>query len=364
MQAIQVAQKDKKQFAVFRSSNILANNFLPLSEALSVSGGMVIKFTFGVFFLIFSGLVWSQAGEPSTQFTEDQKTSILISKVESRDVNRTTSGIENEISITKDIVHILFFLSMATIGILSYRQAKKTVFSPIKTEIFKYQLQSFEEVISHFQNKSEMDLLSDMDMKSVLDINCFELFCSYVDTFFDGQIKIDEKYKEEKRILRKGAIISADFAAENLEIIGPGTTSNSKSSNNQKEKIDDPAKKLAQWNNRKYGLIHFTENYKIATDKMKKFQSSPLLPSQLKLLINEYSILMHESLSAVGDAVEEASKQMPINYPTSDVLNNFSHAWLSNIYNKKRPNLEPKANEILEFINKYLGIDELASKNA
>ena len=29
-------KQDKKQFAVFRASNILANNFLPLSEALAV----------------------------------------------------------------------------------------------------------------------------------------------------------------------------------------------------------------------------------------------------------------------------------------------------------------------------------------
>jgi hypothetical protein len=326
---------------------------------------MVLKFTFGMIFLLFSVIAFGQSAVQSPQAKENQKAPIQVNEVKQHDAYRETGNIETGINITKDITHILFFISMATIGVLSYRQAKKTVFSPIKTEIFKYQLQSFEEVISHFQNKSEMDLLDDMDMKTVVDINCFELFCSYVGTFFDGQMEIDEKYKEEKRKLYKGAIVSAEFAAEHFEVVGPESKSKSKTkTNNKKEKINDPALKLAQWNDRKYGLIHYTENYSAATSEIERFQNSPLLPSQLKSLLKDYALLMHESLSAVGDAIEEAGKQMPVNYPNPDALKGSGDAWLSNIYNDKRPKLEPKAKEILDFINTYLGIDSLANVNA
>jgi len=324
---------------------------------------MVLKFTFGILFLIFSVFAVGQSSVQPPQVKENQKEPTQFNEVKQQDAFEDTGNIEAGINITKDITHILFFISMATIGVLSYRQARKTVFSPIKTEIFKYQLQSFEEVISHFQNKSEMDLLDDMDMKTVVDINCFELFCSYVGTFFDGQMEIDEKYREEKRKLYKGAIVSAEFAAEHFEIIGPESKAESKT-NSKKEKINDPALKLAQWNDRKYGLIHYTENYSAATSEIERFQNSPLLPSQLKSLLKEYALLMHESLSAVGEAIEEAGKQMPVNYPNPDALKGFGDAWLSNIYNDKRPKLEPKAKEILDFINTYLGIDSLANVNA
>jgi len=320
----------------------------------------VFKYIFGVLFLILSCLVWGQSDVLTTQGKELTENSVLTANESSVDY---TVSIKNGINITKDITHILFFISMATIGVLSYRQAKKTVFSPIKTEIFKYQLQSFEEVISHFQNKSEMDLLDDMDMKTVVDINCFDLFSNYVDTFFDDQMKIDDEFKEEKRKLRKGAIVSVEFVAENFELIGPETKAKKKP-NNRKEPINDPALKLAQWNDMKYGLIHFTEKYIAAKNEIERFQKSPLLPSTLKLLLKDYSLLMHESLLAVGEAIEDAAKQMPVSYPNTDALKGFGDGWLSNIYNQKRPELEPKANEILECINQYLGIDNLANENA
>jgi hypothetical protein len=51
-------------------------------------------------------------------------------------------GMMQEVAIVKDIVNILFFLTVGTIGILSYLQAKKTIFTPLKTEIIKYQLKA------------------------------------------------------------------------------------------------------------------------------------------------------------------------------------------------------------------------------
>jgi len=302
------------------------------------------------------------SGQDSIQEINDVSNQIKRELNKTNDSINRPSSITSGINITKDITHILFFLSMATIGILSYRQAKKTVFSPIKTEIFKCQLQSFEEVIAHFQNKSEMNLIDDMDMRSVVDVNCFELFYSYVQTFFDGEMEIDEAYIKEKRKMSKGGIMSAEFAAENLQVIGPDNQKN-KVAKSSKAGANDPALKLAQWNDRKYGMIQFTAKYKEAVDEIERYQNSPLLPSGLKVLLQDYSKLMHEALTAVGEAMEEAGKQMPVNYPNRDSLIGFGDSWLSNIYNKKRPKLEPKALEILDYINKYLGIDSLAIEN-
>lgn len=319
----------------------------------------MFKSSIAVTLLICSFFV---SGQDAKQETKDVSIQTKQELSKTNDSNNQPSTIASGINLTKDITHILFFLSMATIGILSYRQARKTVFSPIKTEIFKYQLQSFQEVISHFQNKSEVSLIDDMDMKSVVDINCFELFYDYVQTFFDGEMEIDEAYIKEKRKMSKGGIMSAEFAAENLQVIGPDSQKN-KNAKSYKVETNDPALKLAQWNDRKYGMIHFTAKYREAVDEIERYQNSPLLPSGLKLLLQDYSQLMHKALTAVGEAMEEAGKQMPVNYPNKDSLVGFGDSWLSNIYNRKRPKLEPKALEILDYINTYLGIDSLANEN-
>ena len=41
----------------------------------------------------------------------------------------------------KDFFNIVFFLTVSIVAVLSYLQARKTLFSPIKTEIFKLQIE-------------------------------------------------------------------------------------------------------------------------------------------------------------------------------------------------------------------------------
>jgi hypothetical protein len=272
-----------------------------------------------------------------------------------------TSDISNNVVIVKDIFHIVFFISVAILALLSYLQAKKTIFSPIKTEIFKYQLKAFEEVIGHFQNKGEIELKNDMDIDSIIDINSFDLFNSFVENFMEGKARIDEKIAKEKMRMASGVIVSKEFAEEYFEVIGTDGTDAPVVP--VVEKPTDPSLKLAKWNDRKYGLIHFTKKYIKATDEMNRFQNSPLLPSGLKELLKNYSALMEETLSAVGEAMEVAGKEMPTNFPTADTLKKFNPAWISNIHNDKAPDLEPMAIEILSFINKYLGIDNLAKES-
>ncbi|MFL9594146.1 hypothetical protein ACKC5O_19340 [Aeromonas schubertii] len=270
----------------------------------------------------------------------------------------TTLTTAQRVTIAKDTANILFFIAMATVGVLSYRQAKKTVFSPIKTEIFKYQLEVFEDVIRHFQNKGEYELKSDMDIDTIIDINSFELVNSYVETFMKGEIQVNEDAKKEKMAKAKGAIVSQEYAQEYFEVLGVD-----KPVEHKKDEPKDPALKLSVWNERKYGLVHFTEKYDQSVKEIQRFQDSPLLPSDLKKLLSDYSMLMHKTLSTVGETMEEVGKEMPKSFRTKESITQFSVGWVSNLHNDRTPKLEPKAKEILEYINKYLGIDNLAKSN-
>lgn len=170
---------------------------------------------------------------------------------------------------------------------------------------------------------------------------------------------INEKLFKEKKKLSVGSIMSAKYAEEFLQEIGPDTVF---STTKEKETLNDSVSKLAQWNAKKYGCVNFTQAYFLANKKIEKFQNSPLLPKDLKKLLKDYNSLIHETLSAIGLAIEEIGPKMPTKFPKKEKIRNFDPSWLSNIHNEKRPKLEPKANEILEYINQYLGIDNLASK--
>ncbi|WP_439833426.1 hypothetical protein [Aeromonas caviae] len=303
-----------------------------------------------IFTLFFSFGLFSEEvpSEPSV-------TNGAVTSQESSDTNsKTPFNIPESVTIAKDIVNIMFFVAMASLALLSYLQARKTIFQPIKTEIFKYQLKAFEEVIGHFQNKGEIELRRDMDLDSIIDINSFELFYDYVKTFMDGEVSINKTIAREKMELAKGAFVSKEFAAEYFQPVGA-----EKSIVTPPQKPSDPALKLAQWNKKKYGMVHFTEKYSDSTSRISNFQNSPLLPSGLKKLLNDYHQLMVDAVTKVGVAIEEAGGDMPTYFPTKDSLESFNPSWVSNIHNNCCPKLEPKAIEILIFINNYLNVDNL-----
>lgn len=266
-----------------------------------------------------------------------------------------SSNVSEYVYILKNIFHIVFFISMASIALLSYLQAKKTIFSPIKTEIFKTQLKAFEEVISHFQNKGLVELKRDLDMDEIIRINSAELFDSYVTTFMKHEVAMRPDFLKEAKKNVVGGIVSMEYWQDNFQLVTPDV-----SDFPAMAEPNDPALKLAKWNDRKYGMVNFTQKYKDASDEISRFQNSPLLPSQLKKLLKDYSDLVGETLTAVGVAIEVAGKEMPLHFQTKESLGKFKPSWIGNIHNDKVPDLEAKAIEILNFINVYLRVDYLS----
>ena len=60
--------------------------------------------------------------------------------------------------VIKNFFNIIFFATMSILAILSYLQARKTLFSPIKTEIFKLQVKELQEVINIFNNHNNENI--------------------------------------------------------------------------------------------------------------------------------------------------------------------------------------------------------------
>jgi hypothetical protein len=67
----------------------------------------------------------------------------------------------------KNFFNILFFIVMIVIAILSYIQARKTLFSPIKTEIFKVQIGAFQDVLKFFNRHNSYDFDREFDVNNI-----------------------------------------------------------------------------------------------------------------------------------------------------------------------------------------------------
>ena len=166
----------------------------------------------------------------------------------------------------KDIFNIVFFLSLSIVAILSYIQARKTLFSPIRTEIFKLQIELFQEVLSGFNKHSSTDFDDEFGFQEILEINALEMQHAYIKTFFSEKVKPNDELLERLRKATYGMIIREEDSEKYIEVITPG--SELIEAPNDKQKELDPALKLAKWNEYDIGAVQYTKKYH---DKLKEF---------------------------------------------------------------------------------------------
>lgn len=258
----------------------------------------------------------------------------------------------------KNIFNIGFFLVVSTIGILSYLQARKTLFSPIKTEIFKLQVEEIKKILEAFNYKNQTQFDEETGIKEVFNINACKMHLNYVDCFFKDQVKLSEEFSKELDSAIYGTMMSKENFLKNFRQISAGE---------EMEKVphvsDDspvePALKLAKWHEYEQVAINYTEKYDDATVELSNLASSPLLPKELVEKIHKVIEINRSNLTLIGDVLTEAAKKMPIKYTTIDQTIKFEPTWIWNEYNSSRESLDQSVSDILSYINKHLKINEI-----
>lgn len=253
----------------------------------------------------------------------------------------------------KDFFNILYFLVISAVAVLSYIQAKKTLFSPIKTEIFKLQIQVFQEVLVFFNNHTIIDFFEEFGFYEILEINSIEMQHAYINTFFKDKIKISDELKEKLETASFGVITTGEF----LELVTPGTEL--LEAEIPKENDLDPAIKLAKWSEFKLEGVAYTRKFHEKSEELSKLATSPIMPKELTDLLYKFIEIIHNNLLCIGKAISESAQEMPKKYSTPEAVIKFHPAWIWNIYNAKRENTDKVVEEILKFVNNYLKINEL-----
>ena len=93
----------------------------------------------------------------------------------------------------KDICQILFFLITAVLGILTYAHAKKGLFFPIRTEVFKEQIKLFSTALTFFQGKNRHQLLEDAGFPQMAEINLALLADIYLSAFLNQKLEFKNR---------------------------------------------------------------------------------------------------------------------------------------------------------------------------
>lgn len=259
------------------------------------------------------------------------------------------------INSTKDVMQIVFFVVAGTVTILTYMHAKKTLFTPIKTEVFKLQIKAFEDILAFFQNKSETDFTTVFDLDTILKSNARLMFSEFVEHFYKNELTVNKDKNKELIDSFQGAIVTQSWAEKNFTSLEYYENDLPK----KPEEITNPAIILEYWKGYEYGPIHFTKKYFEESEKLKLLIASPLTPVKLKNELIVFNDTVAINLTLVGSILNEIAQELPRKFSSAASVKNFNAGGIWNKYNDKKTRFEPISVRILEYIRNYLKIDRL-----
>ncbi|WAC12531.1 hypothetical protein [Dyadobacter pollutisoli] len=281
--------------------------------------------------------------------------SLIVVYLYRHELNLSKNKLSFLIGSVKDIFQIIFFIVVGCVTILTYKQARKTLFTPIRTEIFKMQIKSFEEILAFFQSKTETDFSHQFDFNFIVSGNARLMFNDFVSTFYEKEIKINEDTLKELYSQFSGAVVTGKYMEENFhspeyyEKIKP----------QERIEINNPALLLDKWRRYDFGQIHFSKKYYDEMQKLNTLIASPLLPVPLKNKLVEFESKVGENLWLVGKILTKIAQELPERFPNAKSLENLDLSGIWNKYNHESKPLEPSAKEILVYIRQYLKIETL-----
>ncbi|SHM15940.1 hypothetical protein SAMN05216428_11583 [Nitrosospira sp. Nsp11] len=247
------------------------------------------------------------------------------------------------LGIAKDIAQIAFWLVAGAVAVFTYRQARRTVLQPIRTEVFKEQLKVMSEAMSLFVGKHELALRGDFDFNSLFDVNVCFLLDSYATNFFDVQFEPEtRKYNSRDCPMRMGKAFMEALA----------------------DPLGDVAdSRAARWARYKTERLFINRQYCEMDQKITRLLENPLLPAKLANLLTQYLAVADQNRSILMELLAVVAKELPARFSTLQAMERIDPLdWpreLWNRYNHQFKHLKPLADEIVAFVRQYFEADSL-----
>jgi hypothetical protein len=248
------------------------------------------------------------------------------------------------LAIAKDLANIAFFILVGGVTILTYRKARRTILQPIRTEVFKRQVDIFSEILGTLVGKQEHELRREFGFEDVIRANSFMVVDAYTRRTFDYHPDINTRPYSK-----------AECPAFRFRI-APGVAeviTNSYGDISVEGKEQD-------WSKFQLMLIKLPNKYIAAEKAFRRFLESPLVPLGLGKVLQEFADAVHGNIDQVGLALEQYARELPARYPTleSVALQEISSP-VANIFNRSARQLKPIADKIIAYIRSYFEIEHL-----
>lgn len=269
----------------------------------------------------------------------------------------TINYFATNVSIIKELFHILFFIIVGSVTVLTYLKANKTILQPMKNEIFKKQLSEFTTIMDIFNEKSEIELREYFGLSDLIKANAFLMLDNYASLFFDMKIA------REKRPYNindcPSSLVTQDFIEKNFTLVDEHIIDET---SEIRREPPDPMVKATLWKDYNHGDIKIPRKTSNSLKELDKILKSPLLPKECIKYLVEIKNTVNNNIMLVKDVLEEIAQELPEKYSNRDALKKANITWITNRYNHEFNDLEETADKLTDYLREYLNADSLLDK--
>jgi hypothetical protein len=235
------------------------------------------------------------------------------------------------------IVQSVFWLTVGAVTVLTYIHAKNTVLQPLRTEVYKVQIQLMGDLIKIFAGKGEVALTEYFGLDRIAYMNLNGFLAHFVSLKFDLQLEVhDDKYidLEHDGVDLGNAVVAA-----------------------AKEGGEDEEHVAGSWY-RKSGLALHEKSVE-AEEEMQAFLENPLLPQACSNLIQDLLSIVEKNYMALLDTMEAVAPKIEQGYQDVESLRKANVYWIHNEWLDNTEPIEPKVKELILFVREYFASDKL-----
>jgi hypothetical protein len=247
------------------------------------------------------------------------------------------------VTLVKDVLNALFFIVVGAITLLTYRRAKLTILQPLRTEIFKQQIQLFSELLRLFVGKSEYDLREIFAFERMLRANVQFQCDLYLRVQFGAMVDESTRLYNRTHCRKSQFVIGIEEMPEEPPVDGV---------------INMPVMPRT-W------IEHFPRELRIPnehvqmSDKVAEFLESPLTPKELAVHLEELLRLLSGNVDHLRAALSEYVTQIPTICPAVEHRTRLTTTPAHNLFFQRFEPLKPVVDEIVGYIRSYFAVENL-----
>jgi hypothetical protein len=211
-------------------------------------------------------------------------------------------------------VQSVFLLGTLTIAVLTYRQARKTILQPLRTEVFKEQIRVFGKIQELFLARTRWDLSEQLGLVDLVGVNCQAMVDTYARVVLGYQYEWPTRDWEACK--RKGNSFNIlELAAAPRQVVELLLSRSTKLPDY--DPIIQPINgdKLAGWKNYNHPVIFYHDSFVDAEKRLNGLAASPVLPGDCQECIRTFLDYMHKFPDEMRRKLVEIAETLPAKDP-------------------------------------------------